>query len=43
MKADVIVVLKRGKIIEVGNHKELKNKKGGLYNRLWSLQQGGNL
>ena len=43
MKADVIVVMKRGKIIKIGSHKELKNKKGGLYNRLWSLQQGGNL
>jgi ATP-binding cassette, subfamily B, heavy metal transporter len=43
MKADKIVVLSKGEIIEVGNHKELKNKQGGLYKRLWSLQQGGSL
>ena len=43
MKADVIVVIDRGKIIELGSHKELKNKRGGLYKRLWGLQQGGNL
>jgi ATP-binding cassette, subfamily B, heavy metal transporter len=43
MKADVIVVLKEGQIIEVGSHKELTNKHGGLYRRLWGLQQGGEL
>ncbi|MBU0457038.1 MAG: ABC transporter ATP-binding protein/permease [Nanoarchaeota archaeon] len=43
MKADTIVVLKKGKIIEIGSHAELKNKRGGFYKRLWGLQQGGKL
>ena len=43
MKADVIIVLDNGKIVEKGNHRELANKRGGLYKRLWGLQQGGNL
>ena len=43
MKADIIVVIKEGKIVETGSHQQLKNKQGGLYKRLWSLQQGGNL
>ncbi len=43
MKADVIVVMDKGKIVEIGNHKELTNKHGGLYRRLWRLQQGGML
>ncbi len=41
MKADVIVVMNKGKIVEVGTHKELKKQRGGLYQRLWKLQQGG--
>ena len=36
-RADVIVVLDKGKIVEVGSHNELI-KKGGLYFKLWSLQ-----
>jgi len=43
MKADIIVVMDKGKIKEIGSHKELKNKSRGLYQRLWKLQQGGNL
>ncbi|PIZ51923.1 hypothetical protein COY27_02010 [Candidatus Woesearchaeota archaeon CG_4_10_14_0_2_um_filter_33_13] len=43
MKADKIVVLKNGGIVEVGTHKELINKKGGLYKKLWRLQQGEQL
>jgi len=43
MKADIIVVMDNGNIKEVGTHRELKSKRGGLYHRLWSLQQGGNL
>lgn len=43
MKADLIVVLGGGKIIEEGSHEELKNKNKGLYKRLWELQRGGNL
>lgn len=33
-----IVGLQEGKIIEVGTHKELIEKPGGLYAHLWSLQ-----
>ena len=33
-----IVGLHEGQIIEVGSHKELINKPGGLYAHLWSLQ-----
>jgi ATP-binding cassette, subfamily B, heavy metal transporter len=43
MKADEIIVMNNGKILEIGKHRELKNKKGGLYQKLWSLQQGGEL
>jgi len=38
---DKIVVLDKGKIIEVGNHKELMKKKG-KYHELYSLQKGLN-
>jgi len=41
MKADMIVVMNRGNIAEIGTHKELANRRGGIYRRLWSLQQGG--
>ena len=40
MKADLIVVLKNGKIIQKGTHKTLIKKKGE-YRRLWNLQKGG--
>lgn len=40
MKADKIVVLDNGKIIESGNHKELI-KNNGAYSKLWGLQSGG--
>ncbi len=40
MKADVIVVMDNGKIVQMGNHEELI-KKPGLYQELWSLQKGG--
>ncbi len=33
-----IIGLHEGRIIEVGTHKELINKPGGLYAHLWSLQ-----
>lgn len=36
-KADQIVVLEKGKIIEIGTHRELLNK-GGRYTHLYSLQ-----
>lgn len=40
MSADVIVVLDRGKIVQVGTHKNL-SMKNGLYRRLWTMQKGG--
>ena len=35
--ADKIIVLEKGKIIEVGSHTDLYNK-GGLYRRLYDIQ-----
>lgn len=40
-KADRIVVLNKGEIVEIGNHKELLKNKLGVYKKLWNLQ--GNL
>ena len=40
MKADRIVVLDNGKIVQIGNHNSLINKPG-LYRKLWNLQKGG--
>ena len=42
MHADTIVVLENGKIVQIGNHKQLINKQG-LYKKLWNLQRGGYL
>ena len=42
MKADKIVVLDKGKIVQVGKHRELISRKG-IYKELWSLQKGGYL
>lgn len=36
--ADMIVVLRHGRVVEQGNHNELLNK-AGVYNRMWELQQ----
>lgn len=41
MQADRIVVLDQGKIAEIGNHQELIEKDGGIYQKLWSLQKNG--
>ncbi len=37
-KADRIVVLNKGEIVEIGNHKELLKNKNGVYKKLWNLQ-----
>ncbi len=41
-EADVIVVLDKGQIVEVGNHTELLNRQG-IYRRLHALQETGDL
>lgn len=41
--ADRIIVMERGQIAESGRHDELLNTPGGLYARLYALQQGGPL
>ncbi len=40
MKADLIVVMKHGKIIQTGTHRKLIARKGE-YRKLWKLQKGG--
>lgn len=37
-RADQIIVLNRGRVVEQGKHEELLNRKG-LYARMWSLQE----
>ena len=39
MKSDIIVVMKKGKIIEMATHSELVSK-DGHYSNLWNLQKG---
>jgi ATP-binding cassette, subfamily B, heavy metal transporter len=40
MNADIIVVMKKGKIIQMGTHRELITE-GGEYAKLWDFQKGG--
>lgn len=40
MKADRIVVMDKGKIVQIGKHSELI-KQLGQYKKLWNLQKGG--
>lgn len=39
-KSDKIFVFKKGRVVEVGNHKELIKIKNGIYRRLYNLQIG---
>ncbi len=43
MRADRIIVLKEGKIVEEGTHKQLSSLKNGVYKGLWDMQKGGML
>jgi len=43
MKADKIVVMEKGKIVQIGSHKDLIKYKGGIYRMLWELQKDGYL
>ena len=40
-RAHRIVVLDRGRLVEAGSHDALLERSGGLYARLWALQQAG--
>lgn len=40
---DRIIVMDKGKIVQIGSHKELLKDSKGIYARLWSHQSGGYL
>ena len=40
MRADKIIVMEKGKIVEEGSHKHLISTKGSLYKYFWELQTG---
>lgn len=42
MAADLIVVLRKGRIVQMGSHRQLL-RQGGEYRKLWNLQKGGYL
>jgi len=42
-KADNIIVLEKGRVVEQGNHEQLCQNSGGLYSKLLSLQQLGDI
>jgi subfamily B ATP-binding cassette protein HlyB/CyaB len=39
-RANRIVVLDKGRVVEVGQHAALLQRQGGLYARLWRMQEG---
>ena len=41
MRADTIVVMDKGKLVEIGSHQELLARKS-LYKHLWEIQSGKN-
>lgn len=41
MRADRIVVMREGKIAEIGTHHELLCRKNSIYRQLWQLQSNG--
>jgi subfamily B ATP-binding cassette protein MsbA len=43
MRADLIVVMDKGKIVETGTHEDLIKHKGGIYKKLYKIQSGGYL
>jgi ATP-binding cassette subfamily B protein len=42
-RMDKIVVMEKGRIVQIGTHNELIKKKKGLYAQLWEHQSGGYL
>lgn len=41
MKADRIIVMDNGEVVEEGKHNDLIVKEDGLYKKLWEMQRGG--